>query len=622
MRIKYGLMVMAAFFITATAQNFKSAHVRDIALMPQQNDCRNVLDLSGIWKFKVDSADIGEKSKWYDGLNGTRQIAVPGSWNDQFTDLHNYLSASWYETSTFIPSSWRGQDIYIRVGSAVYNAKLWINGRPVGIHEGGFVPFAFDISDDVKWNEENRIVIRVENELKLTRVPLGGNKSGAMSSQNYPNTNYDFFPFAGLNRAVKLFAVPRNHITDVTVKTNYQGSEGLVNVTVKTVGNVSSGNIVITDGAKKIQKKIKLENGMAHASLTIPDVKLWSPESPTLYHIEVTLGEGQNIVDRYALQTGVRTISHNDKQLLLNGKPLMLRGFGRHEDFAIFGRGTANPVAIKDFELMKWTGANSFRTSHYPYSEEQYDLADREGFLVIDEIPAVGLYFFDDSADVEARKKVCEQYLLEMQTRDKNHPSVIIWSVANEPNPKNMGSRAPKSDNQAEENRVAMDFLGTLVRQAKAFDDSRPASFVGVMGGPMEWLSLGDITMINRYYGWYTNVGSFDTGMKYLSMELDKIHSTYAKPIIMTEFGADAISGVHSVDDDLFSEDFQTKVIRNTLQVLDSKDYVSGTMVWTLADFRTSQSIIRMAGMNYKGVFTWDRKPKQVATLLRELWRK
>jgi beta-glucuronidase len=183
MRIKYGLMVMAAFFITATAQNFKSAHFRDIALMPQQNDCRNVLDLSGIWKFKVDSADIGEKSKWYDGLNGTRQIAVPGSWNDQFTDLHNYLSASWYETSTFIPSSWRGQDIYIRVGSAVYNAKLWINGRPVGMHEGGFVPFAFDISDDVKWNEENRIVIRVENELKLTRVPLGGNKSGAMSSQ-------------------------------------------------------------------------------------------------------------------------------------------------------------------------------------------------------------------------------------------------------------------------------------------------------------------------------------------------------------------------------------------------------------------------------------------------------
>ncbi len=621
--MKRNLLSAILFFLCATAfaQHFKYADVKDIALMPQQNDCRNVLDLSGIWKFKVDSADVGEKSKWYEGLVQTRQIAVPGSWNDQFTDLHNYLSAAWYETTTFVPLSWRGQEIYVRVGSAVYQAKMWMNGKEIGMHEGGFVPFAFNITDEVKWNAENRIVIRVENELNATRVPLGGSKAGAMSSQNYPNTNYDFFPFAGLNRSVKLFSVPKRHIQDVKVTTRFKGATGYIDVKVSAV-NMASGKISVTDGKQRIQKDIQWKDGEGAVTITVPNVKLWSPQTPDLYQVEVSATDGKGLQDRYSLMTGVRTISYNDKQLLLNGKPLKLRGFGRHEDFAVFGRGTANPVAVKDFELMKWTGANSFRTSHYPYSEEQYDLADREGFLVIDEIPAVGLYFFDDSTDIAARKKVCERYLEEMQTRDKNHPCVIIWSVANEPSPKSLGSHGQKTGNEAEENRIAEDFLGALIRQAKAYDSTRLASFVGVMGGPAEWLSLSDIIMINRYYGWYTNVGSFDTGMKYLSMELDKIHATYPKPIVITEFGADAISGVHSTDDDLFSEDFQTKVIRNTLGVLDSKDFVSGEMVWNLADFRTSQSIIRMAGMNYKGVFTWDRKPKQVATVLREMWKK
>ena len=242
------------------------------------------------------------------------------------------------------------------------------------------------------------------------------------------------------------------------------------------------------------------------------------PESPTLYHIEVTLGEGQNIVDRYALQTGENDF-HNDKQLLLNGKPLMLRGFGRHEDFAIFG-GHSQPCGYQRL----WTDEvdGSKFVPYIPLSLFGGTIRfGRPGRFSRDRWdPAVGLYFFDDPADVAARKKVCEQYLLECRLVIKSS-SVIIWSVANEPNPKNMGSRAPKSDNQAEETGWRWISLVRWSRQAKAFDDSRPASFVGVMGGPMEWLSLAisrwSIVITDGTRMWF-----FDTGMKYLSMELTR----------------------------------------------------------------------------------------------------
>ena len=597
------------------------ADARNIALQPQQNEYRNVLNISGIWNFLADQQAVGISEKWYEQLPDGSPIAVPGSWNDQKEGLHHYLGHVWYERETFVPATWKSERVFLRVGSANYLAKVWVNGQEVGVHEGGHLPFAFDISSYVRFGQQNRITIEVENELRADRVPLGNVRA---SMRNYPATNYDFFPFGGLHRDVILYTVPRkSSLSDVTITTQLDGT---ITLKVEKTGTAKGGCVSLRghDG-KTASRSFSFSGNTATVKVQIPDVQLWSPEHPYLYETTVELKDGGKTVDAYRCQTGVRTIAVEGSRLLLNGKPIHLRGFGKHEGFPIFGRAFAQPVAVKDFELMRWTGANSFRTSHYPYDERVYDMADRLGFLIIDEIPSVGLYFYDEQDNIDRRRAVCDQYLEEIIRRDKNHPSVIIWSVANEPSYKGMGGanydgKEQKGDDR--ENQQAIQFLGGLVKQAKEMDPTRLSTFVGVSGGPASWLSVCDIICINRYYGWYTNPGDMNGAIKILDGELERIWGLYHKPIIMTEFGADAIAGEHSEYAVMFSEEFQCNFITDYLNLANTKDYVAGMHIWNFADFTTGQAMFRVAAKNFKGVFTQDRKPKMAAHMLHERWNK
>lgn len=597
------------------------ADARNIALQPQQNEYRNVLNISGIWNFLADPQAVGISEKWYEQLPDGSPIAVPGSWNDQKEGLHHYLGHVWYERETFVPATWKSERVFLRVGSANYLAKVWVNGQEVGVHEGGHLPFAFDISSYVRFGQQNRITIEVENELRADRVPLGNVRA---SMRNYPATNYDFFPFGGLHRDVILYTVPRkSSLSDVTITTQLDGT---ITLKVEKTGTAKGGCVSLRghDG-KTASRSFSFSGNTATVKVQIPDVQLWSPEHPYLYETTVELKDGGKTVDAYRCQTGVRTIAVEGSRLLLNGKPIHLRGFGKHEGFPIFGRAFAQPVAVKDFELMRWTGANSFRTSHYPYDESVYDMADRLGFLIIDEMPSVGLYFYDEQDNIDRRRAVCDQYLEEIIRRDKNHPSVIIWSVANEPSYKGMGGanydgKEQKGDDR--ENQQAIQFLGGLVKQAKEMDPTRLSTFVGVSGGPASWLSVCDIICINRYYGWYTNPGDMKGAIKILDGELERIWGLYHKPIIMTEFGADAIAGEHSEYAVMFSEEFQCNFITDYLNLANTKDYVAGMHIWNFADFTTGQAMFRVAAKNFKGVFTQDRKPKMAAHMLHERWNK
>lgn len=606
---------------TVLAADMPQADYRLIALQPQQNEYRNVLNISGVWNFKADEQAEGVQNSWFEGLPDSSPISVPGSWNDQKQGLHNYLGHVWYEREVFIPSVWKAERVLLRVGSANYAAKVWVNGQSVGQHEGGHLPFTFDISTYVRYGKENRITIEVDNELKADRVPLG-NVRAAM--RNYPATNYDFFPFGGLHRDVLLYTVPKkSSLTDVTIQT---ALDGTVTARIEKTGTAKGGSISLKgqDG-KTVSKQFAFSGNVATVKVQIPEVQLWSPEHPYLYETTVELKDGGKSVDAYRCQTGVRTIAVKGNQLLLNDQPIKLRGFGKHEGFPIFGRAFAQPVAVKDFELMRWTGANSFRTSHYPYDESVYDMADRLGFLIIDEMPSVGLFFYDEQENIDRRRTVCDQYLQEMIARDKNHPSVIIWSVANEPSYQGMGGanydgKEQKGDDR--ENEQAINCLGGLVKQAKQLDPTRLATFVGVSGGPASWLGVGDIVCINRYYGWYTNPGDMKSAMKILDGELERIYGLYHKPIIMTEFGADAIAGEHSEYAVMFSEEFQCNFLTDYLNLANTKDYIAGMHIWNFADFTTGQAMFRVAAKNFKGVFTQDRRPKMAAHMLHERWTK
>lgn len=602
--------------VNINAQQFKTADPKDIALFPQQNDCRNVLNLSGIWKFKLDPAGVGETEQWFNGLTDYRSIAVPGSWNEQFTDTRDYLDLAWYETETYVPNTWKGQRIYIRIGSATYAAKVWMNGQPLGQHEGGHIPFAFDISSNVKWNANNRISIQIENILKPTRVPTG-NVQGS-SFRNFPESNYDFFPYAGLNRQVYLYTVPTSYIKDITVRTDFESTTGTIEVKVEREGKIPNGKVIVSGGGQNIEAPVKFTNGVGTVKISIPNVRLWSTEDPFLYDIAVNMGDGNKVVDRYALKSGVRTIAVTEKQVLLNGKQIFLKGFGKHEDFPVFGRGSAYPVIVKDFSLFKWIGANSFRTTHYPYDEEFLHMADREGILVIDEIPAVGLYFDGDPGELDARQAMCRQYINELYSRDKNHTSVIMWCVANEP------SKSIKIGIQSEsgEDDKSFDYMSELFKMFRDKDPTRLVTFVGVMMGPANWHTLSDVVCINRYWGWYTNTGDMAAGFKTISSELDRMHKKYKRPVMVTEFGADAYPGIHASDDDMYTEEFQKDFIKGYLDVADSKDFMAGMHIWNFADFKTSQNLMRFGGYNFKGVFTRDRKPKMAAHYLRSRWNK
>ena len=434
---------------------------------------------------------------------------------------------------------------------------------------------------------------------------------------SYPNASFDFFPYAGLHRPVILVALPQTYIRDVTVVTDIVGQDGLVKVTVQQHGTAKTGKVSLNGG--EVSADLVFAGDTATATLSVPQAKLWSTTDPYLYDLAITLNEGETVLDRYSLDIGIRTIAVQGKEVLLNGEPVFLKGFGKHEDFPIAGRGQFNPLITRDYSLLKWVGANSYRTSHYPYSEEQMMLADREGILIIDEIPAVGLFFDDGPDNVQTRLEMCQQQLRELIRRDKNHACVIMWSVANEPFPPDMikrfmGGEIPPTPPETTA------FFENLVDLSRELDPTRLVTLVGIHGCPEEWLALSDVVLINRYYGWYTQGGQMEMGVQVLEKELDDLYANLGKPILISEFGADTVAGTHSNPPEMFSEEYQVEFLREYLALAARKDYMVGMHVWNFADFKTGQGTRRVGGLNLKGVFTRDRRPKMAAHFLRERW--
>ena len=590
-------------------------------LYPQQNDYRNLLDLSGIWDFKLDADNIGKAEGWFNGLEQARPIAVPASWNEQYEDTRDYLGIAWYFRQVYVPSAWQGQRIFIRVGSANYATQVWLNGTLVGDHQGGHLPFVFDITEHIAWGQPNTLAIQVDAHLSPTRVPPGNVGGGPLGGfmAGFPSTNYDFFPYSGLHRPVTLFALPQTHLEDITVKTDIVGNSGLVHVAVQAHGAAKTSQVQLQGDQTDLTANLTITGGTGELTLTVPQARFWSPADPHLYQLTLTLTDGETTLDRYTLNIGIRTVAVEGHQLLLNGQPIFLKGFGRHEDFPIAGRGQFNPLIVRDYSLLKWVGANSYRTAHYPYSEEQMMMADREGILIIDEIPAVGLYFEDDEANIQTRLTQCQQQLQELIVRDKNHPSVIMWSVANEPFPPNMMARFMGGD-VPDLPPATTAFFQTLFDQARQLDPTRLVTLVGVMGCPVEWLAPSDVVFINRYWGWYTQPGQLNEGAQVLANELDQLYEELGKPMVVSEFGADTIPGMHSNPPEMFSEEYQVEFLRRYLDVAAERDFMAGMHVWNLADFKTGQSTHRVGGLNHKGVFTRERRPKMAAHFLRDRW--
>ncbi|MBN1992112.1 MAG: beta-glucuronidase [Anaerolineae bacterium] len=573
-------------------------------LYPQSNPFRQVFDLSGFWELRFDPENRGRQAGWTNGFTGGCPVAVPASWNDQFAERRDYLGQTWYQTRFDLPWGWNAarQRIGVRFGSVNYLAEVWLNGARLGEHEGGHLPFAFDLTPYVR-PENNSLVVRVEGELAPDRVPPGKVPPDPRhmfidQCQNFPPTSFDFFPYCGLHRPVLLTAVPPEAITDLTVVTELPGRVHIKINLARTDATVARFSLGTT-----VQAEARISGDTAEMVLDVPEAVLWSPNSPHLYTLTVELVRQGTVYDRYTLPIGIREIKVGGDALLLNGQRIYLQGFGRHEDFPITGRGYVPAVIIKDYALMKWVGANSFRTTHYPYSEQMIDLADRLGFLVIDETPAVGLFFATEGLD--RRLQLCRQYINELVARDKNHPSVMMWSLANEPH-----SAVPE----------AKPFFRNLYDLCKSLDPTRPATLVSHVGLAEESFEFCDLMCLNRYYGWYTESGQLEAGCVNLESEIEALYAKFKKPLILSEYGADTVPGHHAQPPDMFSEEYQADMLERYSEVLRRKPYVVGEHVWNMCDFQTSQGVRRVGSLNLKGVFTRDRRPKLAAHRLRKLW--
>jgi beta-glucuronidase len=587
-------------------------------LYPQTNAKRQMTDLSGFWNIQFDDDDTGG---FENGFNGGEIVAVPASWNDQFNERRDYLGTAWYQMTFALPWGWRGQRIFVRFNSVNYLAEVWLNGERLGDHEGGHLPFAFDITDHVR-DQANVLVVRVNGALAPDRVPpgnLAGQPGVSFGRADYPDANFDFFPFCGIQRPVLLYTTPQAAIDDVTVTTSINGTSGII--AVKTL--LSGSNLTTRFTMQGHGADLTVESDTNEASLTVANAALWSPDAPNLYALRVELLQTGEVVDSYSLNIGIRTITVEGDRLLLNGAPIKLLGFGRHEDFPVVGKGLLPALIVKDYGLMRWIGANSFRTTHYPYSEQMMQLADQMGFMIIDETPAVGLFFTEPG--LAKRNELCKQYIHDLIDRDKNHPSVIMWSIANEPHTAKPEARETYySDNfkvLAHSSReAAVLAFQEQAELAHALDPTRPLTLVSHEGATEEAWRFVDVISLNRYYGWYTQSGEIDVGVERLSREIDLVHARFPGPFILSEFGTDTIPGHHAEPPEMFSEEYQAEFLSQYIAMLDTKPFVVGQHIWNLCDFKTSQGVVRMGGYNYKGLFTRDRRPKLAAYRIRDLW--
>ena len=551
----------------------------------QNIGCRKTTSLDGQWNAIVDPYNHGFYHRFqldlpFDGkglsdydFDTSETLRVPGDWNTQRENLMMYEGRVWYRTK-FSYALPKGKRLFLYFAAANYEATVWINGKEIGRHTGGFTPFQFDITDNIRNAADddktavNSLVVCVDD----TRQPGG-----------IPTMNTDWWNYGGLTRSVSLIETNETFVNDYSVGLSggyvqLNDSKAEQKITVE-IPELKYKKLIITD-----------EQGRATFSLGKKRPQLWTPESPKLYDVRISYGDEQ-ISDR----VGFRTIAVKGRDILLNGKPIFLCGVNIHEECKAdkaSGRTNRRITSIdEDRELLamaKELGCNFVRLAHYPHNEEMLKAADEMGMLVWSEIP---LYWGIDWNNKETYK-LAEQQLAEMIDRDHNRASVIIWSIANE----------------TAVNKERTDFLTRLANKARTLDDTRlisaalqnvnkrltPTTYT--VEDPLK--DALDIFSYNEYIGWYDAPKEFCDS---ITWQLDT-----DKPVVISEFGGGAKLGRHGKVGEFFCEENLVELYRHQFTMLRKIPGLAGTIPWVLMDFRSPHRLLRgiQDGYNRKGLYS------------------
>ena len=573
-------------------------------LYPQNNASRMMIDLGGVWDFR------------FQGDTEWQPVAVPASYNDQSPDprFRGKAGVTQYRRKFTVPGSWKDLRVCLRFDAAAHNARVLLNGKEIASHRGGYLPFEVELNGLLKVGESAELTVETDNRISHETLPIGTEGENAFFGSDNPGIPsveagkklqqerginrpaFDFFNYTGLQRPVRLIATPRQYIRDITLVPSLSGE---VRYSVETAGGDAGIRVEVLNAEGTAVARSEGREGL----LTVPRPILWEPRpgTPYLYTARISFGD-----DLYELPFGIREVRVEGTRFLINGKPFRFRGPCKHEDSPFRGRGTDPCVNVTDINLYRWLHANCFRTSHYPYAEEMYQLCDREGIVVVDEAPAVGMWAGEPYGWNLAGYH--SQVLQEMISRDKNHPCVVMWSLGNEPDTDTLPDQA-------------YGYWHPLYEAAHRLDpQNRPVTVVGCQNRYERDRVIRDmdVVMINRYYGWYNLSGDLEAAKYAFRIELDWWEDRH-KPVILSEYGADTVAGLHGAVAEMFTEEFQVAYYEAMSECLDERDYVIGEMPWNFADFATCQGPMR-AGGNRKGLFTRDRRPKMAAHYFRKRW--
>ena len=562
---------------------------------------RECLSLNGEWDYIVDVQEMGyynnamRKTRYgffenrkprrptdlveYD-FDLAPKMPIPSDWNTKDQRLFFYEGTVWFR-KTFNYKKQPGRRTLLYFGAVNYEAVAYLNGKELGTHTGGFTPFNYDVTDLLR-DGENFVVVKVDNKRHRDAVPT---------------QVFDWWNYGGITRDVMLVSVGETYIEDYSVqlaKGRTDRIEGWVKLNTATAG-VSVG----LDIPELKVKETLTTDGEGRATFSIKaKPQLWSPESPKLYGVKIGLG-GETVAD----EIGFRTIETRGKQILLNGKPVFLRGVCVHEERP-HTQGRANTKADAD-TILKWAkalGCNFVRLAHYPHNEHMVRQAERMGMMVWSEIPL----YWNISWGNPSTYDNAEAQLHDMIGRDKNRAAVIIWSIANE-------TAKTKARN---------DFLARLARYARTQDSTRLISMA------MEVLSAKDnlnrlddemhkyvdVVSFNQYVGWYRNVSDAAK----MVWEIP-----YEKPVIVSEFGGGAVYGRHGQKDQRWTEEFQENLYVENLKMLDKIDGLAGTSPWVLFDFMSPRRPLdgTQDYFNRKGLYSEKGERKKAFFVVRDWYR-
>jgi beta-glucuronidase len=545
---------------------------------------------SGYYNYRYQPSDNGyfkntkPKSKTelieYD-FDSSATLNVPGDWNTQSDQLFFYEGTVWYKKS-FDYQRQPNTRLFVYFGAANYVADVYLNGEKLGQHEGGFTPFNFEITKLVR-DTANFLVVKVDNKRRRDAVPT---------------LMTDWWNYGGLTREVRLIETPATFIHDYLVQLQ-KGSRQGVSGWVRLAGEKLSQRITVRIPEAGISKTFTTDSSGLAAIDFNADLKLWSPENPKLYDVSI-----EAETDRVRDQIGFRSIETRGTDILLNGRPIFLRGICIHEEAPLRGgRAYSREDAQTLLGWAKELGANFVRLAHYPHNEFMIREADRMGILVWSEIPVYWTIQWENPATLENARN----QLGEMITRDKNRAAVVIWSVANE---------TPLSD-------ARLAFLKNLISHARSLDSTR------LMSAAMERHYLNETTQMiddplgeyldvlgcNEYVGWYDG----------LPEKADRLEwrSKYQKPLVMSEFGGDALYGHHGDALTRWTEEYQESIYQHQIAMLKKIPFLRGTSPWILTDFRSPRRPLPKIQdyWNRKGLIS-SRGEKKKAFYVLQQWYK